>query len=148
MILKKRLPIWLCLLIISGFGFTTVYADSNKKGYLQTWYEQYLLMDEMKTSQAGKLIDVINKKKEVAIEKHKGEIEKKHDRIRKDTNLRVQAYKQDYLSRLIEIEDILVERNFDDFSKRKTEEINVTVSQDVADYLTELLVEKDGSLKE
>jgi len=147
-ILKKRLPIWLCLLIISGFGFTTVYADSNKKGYLQTWYEQYLLMDEMKTSQAGKLIDVINKKKEVAIEKHKGEIEKKHDRIRKDTNLRVQAYKQDYLSRLIEIEDILVERNFDDFSKRKTEEINVTVSQDVADYLTELLVEKDGSLKE
>lgn len=148
MILKKRLPIWLCLLIISGFGFTTVYADSNKKGYLQTWYEQYLLMDEMKTSQAGKLIDVIDKKKEVAIEKHKGEIEKKHDRIRKDTNLRVQAYKQDYLSRLIEIEDILVERNFDDFSKRKTEEINVTVSQDVADYLTELLVEKDGSLKE
>lgn len=117
--------------------FTTVHADSSRET-LQAWYHPYFFYD----GQTSNIVDIRNEKKEIIIPREKQELEEKHNHILNETTARIEAYQQNYLSRLKEEEDILVNSHFGDYTKRKTEEINESISQDVVDFLADLLVDE------
>lgn len=58
-----------------------------------------------------------------------------------DSKVGVEKYQQAYLSRLTETKNILGESNFKAFSEKRKKKVSFEISQDVKEYLTELLDE-------
>lgn len=120
-----------------------MYTYAKPGEHLVNWYNYYFHhMDEVETNFARenvRLQKTVIRQKESAIKDSEKEIIAFYERTAAHSKNDVESYQQTYLSRLTETKDILGESNFKAFSKKKQEELSIEITQDVKEYLTELM---------
>lgn len=131
----------ICILL----SLSVIYTNAKSGGYLTKWHDKiFYHIEEMEANFAeehSRLQNTAIEQKESALKVSEAELTSFKNSALKRTKQNMKNYQQEYLSRLTDTKNILGERNFEAYEEQKKKDISLEISNDVEEYLTELLGE-------
>ncbi|MFD2044762.1 hypothetical protein ACFSTA_07595 [Ornithinibacillus salinisoli] len=137
--MKKVIVCILVTWFVLLFTAINTHATNRDSSLLEDFLKE---VEEVLAVQRIVIQDVFLDQNELSLKGREEDLRDFLKKVSSEKNSNLENYQQGYLSRLTKAKNTLMERNLEDFEKKKEEELRTEIGQDVEDYLEELLNEK------